>query len=117
MDFLCKKYSATELISGGSKGADYLAEIYAKERNIPIKIFPAKWDTYGNKAGYLRNVKMHEYLITTEERLCVCFWGGESHGTAQNFKLCQKFNTELICYNYNKHMVIKEENKNDTYSC
>lgn len=32
----------TEIVSGGAKGADALAEEYAKRKGIPITVIPAK---------------------------------------------------------------------------
>ena len=56
-----KGYEINQIISGTCKGADLLGEKYAKENNIDIVRFPAKWNTYGKKAGYLRNLEMGEY--------------------------------------------------------
>lgn len=50
-----------EIVSGGALGADKLGELYAKNNNIPLKKFPAKWDLYGKSAGYRRNAEMAEY--------------------------------------------------------
>lgn len=51
----------SEIVSGKAKGADTLGERYAKERNIKIVEFPAEWNKYGKKAGYMRNVEMGKY--------------------------------------------------------
>lgn len=107
MNFAHKKYNITEIVSGGARGADALAERWAKENNIPIKIFKANWDTYGKSAGFIRNASMHNYLSQFENRLCLCFWDGQSRGTAHNFKLCGKNNTRLICYNFKLHKVVE----------
>ena len=48
------------IISGGARGADTLGEQYAKEKGLDLKRFPANWDKYGKRAGYLRNLKMAE---------------------------------------------------------
>lgn len=53
-------FPITQVVSGGAYGADRLGERYAKEHNIPLVVFPAKWNEYGKKAGYLRNVEMAE---------------------------------------------------------
>lgn len=42
-------------------GADGMAERYAKENNLPIKIFEADWSTHGVSAGPIRNSEMSEY--------------------------------------------------------
>ncbi len=44
-----------EIISGGAKGADAMAERYAKEENLPIVVLRPEWKTHGRKAGILRN--------------------------------------------------------------
>ncbi len=54
-------FDITEVVSGCASGADRLGEKYAIENNIPIKKFPAQWNTYGKSAGYKRNVEMAEY--------------------------------------------------------
>lgn len=107
MDYTHNKYHITEIVSGGARGADTLAERYAKENNIPIKIFPAKWDIYGKSAGFIRNAEMHNYLINYEDRMCICFWDGESRGTQHNFKLSKDNKTKLVCYNYKLHKVVE----------
>ena len=45
----------TAIVSGGARGADALAERYAKEHDIPIFIFKPDWKTLGKRAGPLRN--------------------------------------------------------------
>ncbi len=64
------------IISGHAKGVDSLVERYAKENNIKLEIIKADWDTYGKRAGYLRNLAMAE--IATH---LVAFWDGKSRGT------------------------------------
>lgn len=61
------------IISGGAKGADALGEQYALEHNIPYVIFMAQWDTYGKKAGYIRNAEM---LEKGKPDMVVAFPGG-----------------------------------------
>lgn len=65
------------LIHGGAKGADYLAGEWAKNRGIPITVFPADWDRHGRSAGPLRNARM---LAEGKPDLVVAFPGGA--GTA-----------------------------------
>jgi hypothetical protein len=90
------KLNITEIISGGARGADYLAEVYAKENNIPIKVFPAQWEKFGKKAGYIRNKEMWDYGID----LCVLFWDGHSKGTKHNIDLSKIYNKKVIIINY-----------------
>jgi predicted Rossmann fold nucleotide-binding protein DprA/Smf involved in DNA uptake len=65
-----------KIISGGAKGADELAERYAKERNLPIKIFYPQWKEHGKSAGAVRN-----RLIVEASDVVFAFWDGASPGT------------------------------------
>ena len=53
--------TSDEIVSGGARGVDTLAEIYAKKNNIPIKIFKPDWDKHGKSAGVIRNYEMAKY--------------------------------------------------------
>lgn len=48
------------IVSGTARGADTLGEKYAEEKGYKIERYPANWDKYGKRAGYLRNKKMAE---------------------------------------------------------
>lgn len=47
--------------TGEKWGADYLGELYAAEKGYPVKEFPADWNTFGTKAGPIRNTSLAEY--------------------------------------------------------
>ena len=64
----------SQIIAGGARGADSIAEMYAEQRNIKRRIFKANWDKFGKKAGYLRNVQM---LKEGEPDIAVAFSGGK----------------------------------------
>lgn len=66
-----------EIVSGTARGADKLGERYAEEHNINIKKFPANWNVYGKRAGYLRNRDMGEYCTGG-----IIFWDGISKGSS-----------------------------------
>ncbi len=70
------KDDVTLIVSGGAKGADFLAEKYSKENNIPIKIIKPKWDKYGKSSGPIRNKK-----IVDQSDVIYAFWDGISPGT------------------------------------
>lgn len=71
IDWFCE-----ELVSGAARGADSLGEQWAMDNKVPIARFPADWNTYGKRAGYLRNEQMADYADAL-----VAFWDGESKGT------------------------------------
>lgn len=50
-----------EVVSGGAPGADAEGESWADFYRIPIKRFPADWETHGRAAGPIRNRQMAEY--------------------------------------------------------
>jgi len=88
---ILSKLKITEIISGGAKGADSLAERYAKENNIPTKIFLPDWKTYGKKAGFLRNTQIIE-----ECEMVVAFWDGESKGTKDSLDKAEKLGKKVM---------------------
>lgn len=64
------------IISGTARGADQLGERYALEMGYKLERYPAKWDIYGKRAGYLRNQQMAEVADAA-----IIFWDGKSRGT------------------------------------
>ena len=54
-------FEITELVSGGARGVDKLGERWAKENGVPVNVFQAEWEKYGNRAGPIRNVAMGSY--------------------------------------------------------
>ena len=68
--------SITEIISGGARGADALAERYAKEHGIPLTVYVPDWKHQGRGAGIQRNA---DIVAACDE--VVAFWDGQSPGT------------------------------------
>jgi len=66
----------TEIVSGNARGADLLGEQYARDHDIPLHLFPAKWNKYGPSAGFKRNAEMAAYADAL-----LSLWDGLSHGT------------------------------------
>jgi glycerophosphoryl diester phosphodiesterase len=84
-----------EIVSGTARGADRLGERYAAERGYAIKRFPADWDKYGKRAGYLRNEEMAKYADAL-----MAFWDGESRGTKHMIDLAHKHGLKVIVVKY-----------------
>jgi len=61
----------TEVVCGCARGADTGGEVWAQKRGIPVKRFPAQWDTLGRGAGLARNCEMADYA-----EMLVAFPGG-----------------------------------------
>jgi hypothetical protein len=87
------------VVCGMAKGADTLGEKYAKKRGFDIAYFPAGWNKYGKKAGYLRNQQMLDYARGTEGA-CIAFWDGKSRGTKNMIDLCNKYDLRLHISRY-----------------
>ena len=62
---------SVNIVSGGARGADTLAEKYAQERGLGFQVFPANWNEKGLSAGTLRNTQMAK-----EGDVLVAFPGG-----------------------------------------
>jgi hypothetical protein len=70
-------FPVAEVVSGTARGVDQLGEAWARERDMPVKRFPADWDTHGRAAGPIRNEAMAEYADAL-----VAIHVDESRGTA-----------------------------------
>ncbi len=86
-------FIASEIVSGGARGVDYLGELLAKILNIPTKVFPADWNTHGRKAGPIRNGQMTEYA-----EALIAIWDGESKGTANMISQARSKGLEVFVY-------------------
>lgn len=83
-----------KVISGGAKGIDSIGEAWADKLGIEKQIFLPDWDNNGKAAGFIRN----EDIIKNCD-VCLAIWDGESHGTKNDFELCEKYNKELLIFN------------------
>lgn len=92
------QYKPVEIVPDGARGADKLGEKFAKRFNYPLKVFPANWDKYGKRAGYLRNKEMAEYA--SPDGMLIAFWDGKSRGTRLMIDLANKYNLEIHVINY-----------------
>jgi Ni,Fe-hydrogenase maturation factor len=97
-DYYLAKKTNVEVISGGAKGSDKLGERYAKERNLPLKIFLADWTSLGKRAGFVRNVEMAEYADAL-----IAFWDGKSKGTKHMIDLAKTYNLNVKLIKYEKN--------------
>ena len=64
------------IVSGGAKGADYLAKCFAEDASLEYKEWPAQWTKYGRNAGFKRNKQ-----IVKDSDFVIAFWDGHSSGT------------------------------------
>jgi hypothetical protein len=95
IDDLCDAFNIDTIVSGGAKGADRLAEVYADEHHLKLDVYPADWDKHGRAAGYIRN-----NFIWDNADMGVAFWDGQSKGTAHSFDISKKQSKPLYVFNY-----------------
>lgn len=74
MERLHAQNNITCVIHGAYRGADMLAEDWAKSRQIDYIGCPAKWDEHDKRAGPIRNQHM---LDTYKPDMVVAFPGGD----------------------------------------
>ena len=104
LDRLHEDHSFTQVIHGGARGADTLGGDWGKSRNIPVRVFPAKWRThqddcdarcrnksYCPKAGFIRNQQM---LTVGRPDLVIGFPGG--NGTADTTRKAREQGFQVI---------------------
>lgn len=68
--------NTTEIVSGGARGIDMLAERWTDQHNIPKLILKPDYDKYGRSAPIRRN----EIIVQISD-LVVAVWDGKSRGT------------------------------------
>lgn len=75
LDQLRAELPIDEVITGGSAGADLEAELWARQRKIPVRVFRADWKQLGKRAGPYRNSQMIE-AIDPKADVLIVFPGG-----------------------------------------
>jgi len=78
------------IIEGDARGADKMAGRWADHMGIEKEVYPAKWNIYGKRAGYVRNQQM---LDEGHPDLVVAFPGGR--GTDMMCKIAEDAGVEV----------------------
>ncbi len=69
-------FQATEIVSGGAKGADACAAAYAQQKGILLTEFLPQYQRFGRAAPLVRNRQIVDYADQI-----IAFWDGTSNGT------------------------------------
>ncbi len=80
-----------EVIAGGAKGPDRIAEQYAATKGLPCRVFKADWGRYGKMGGIIRNEQMAQVADAL-----IAVWDGQSLGTQHMIREAQR--VELKVY-------------------
>lgn len=83
--------SDDKIIHGKARGADTLADKWARDHNINVKGYAANWTKYGHAAGPIRNKQM---LVEGKPDLVIAFPGGV--GTANMIKQAEDAGVEVL---------------------
>lgn len=78
------------VLSGMARGVDRMGEHWAEVHNVKVVQFPAQWDKYGRRAGYLRNE-----LMADEATHLIAIWDGVSKGTKHMIDIARKRGLEV----------------------
>lgn len=79
------------IISGGAKGADSMAETWAKTNGCEMIVHPALWNKYGKRAAYLRNKD-----IVRDSDMLLAFPSKSGRGTQMTINLSQDKGIPII---------------------
>lgn len=90
-------FEVQEVVCGMARGADLLGKQWADEQGITVKEFPADWNSYGRRAGYIRNEQMAYYATDA-----IIFWDGKSTGSKHMIGIARKVGLNVYVIEYKK---------------
>jgi hypothetical protein len=93
------KLEITEVVCGLAS-ADTLGFRYALMNDIDVKSFKPYWDTFGKRAGFIRNTEMGKY-----GDMAIVFWDGKSKGTGHMIDIMKKLKKPCIVKIYTEDEV------------
>lgn len=103
------EYANAEIVSGHCDGADKLGELFAKNHDIPVKIFEPNWQAFGRAAGPIRNRQMIDYISEfPKESIVVAFISKNSKGTYNTIQLARTHNIPVITVPYSQEETFTE---------
>lgn len=82
------------IVHGAAKGADTLADDWAKTFLAEREPYPADWEQYGKAAGPMRNTLMAK----SHPDVCLAFLQPGSVGTVHAIKQAKKYDVEVIIH-------------------
>lgn len=84
----------TDIVSGGAKGTDTLAEEFAKKCGLKMKVFKPDYEKHGRGAPLVRNS-----LIVDYADVGVAFIDNESRGTRDTIEKFKKAKKKVVIIN------------------
>ncbi len=75
----------TEIVSGGAKGVDSWAQMFAEENGLCFTVLLPQYERYGRGAPLKRNEQIAAYADAA-----LVVWDGKSRGTAYTIRCFEK---------------------------
>lgn len=93
--FELRKVWPITVIHGGARGADQIAGEFAEFYHCAVEEYPAQWQTYGKRAGFVRNRQM---LEEGKPEIVLAFYSGSerSKGTAMMVDISRQAGVEVV---------------------
>jgi len=95
----------TEVVSGAARGVDTIGEQWAAKHGIPVRQFPAQWNSHGAQAGPIRNIEMakyacgwneiEDYAISKVPAALVLVWDGHSSGSGHMLRTAKRYALDI----------------------
>ena len=82
------------IVSGGAKGIDTYAKLFAGRHHIPLKEYLPDYSKYGRKAPLCRNTQ-----IVHEASTVIAFPSPDSKGTFHSIRKAERLSKNLIIIN------------------
>ena len=89
-------FQAAEIVSSGAKGADTLAEQYAHETGLPLKLFLPKFKVDPNTPYHVRWFHSRNRELAEYADVIIACWDGISAGTKSTIKHARKLGRQVV---------------------
>lgn len=99
--YLLSELEATCIVSGTAAGVDTLGEQLATELGYKIDRYPADWEFYGKRAGYIRNCEMAQ-----DADGLLAIWDGASKGTKHVIEYMRSLGKTVKVFNTKKNAFV-----------
>ena len=86
-----QRHRITEVLHGGTRGADQLGFRWAVKHHIRSRCFAADWERFGKAAGVRRNHQMAQ-----AGDMLLAFWDGRSAGTQHMISCMQQLGKPVV---------------------
>jgi SLOG family YspA-like protein len=94
-DMFAGRITEHTFLVGKARGADTVGEAAVRYCGCDVEEYPADWNQYGKRAGFIRNEEMAK-----AGNVLVAFWDGISKGTWDMIERALSHGLEVHVYRY-----------------